>query len=190
MEKIALIHGLNSHSTVFDNLIRKLPNTEIFDINYNSTQPLEKSLFECLTQLPEEPIHLIGYSLGGVIATILAAAFSNAKSLTTISSPLGGSYTASFLKMMPFSFPILRDICKTSKYINFCKQVKLDIPTLSVVSVDKSIPFPIERGDGILTYSSQTALGFAKHVEIDSNHFDVLEHPKTLDTVSNFILGN
>ena len=190
MKNIVLIHGLSTYDNPFGKLIKTLPMCNVHNIHYNSYQSLELSLFECLDQLPEEPVDIIGYSLGGIIATLLAANFENIKSLTTISSPIGGSRAASIVMQFPGAFPIFKDLCINSKYIKFCKKLKLDIPTLSITSTGGSLPFALERNDGVVSCSSQRALGFAKHIEINANHFNILKNQKTISVINKHIFGN
>lgn len=190
MPQICYIHGLNSSHHSFTYISSELGSES--KINYNSYQPLADSVQQVLKQLPSnDEIILVGHSLGGVIATLIAeAGVRNVERLITISSPLGGSKAAVFARWVMRGIPVLSDLAPQSKHIKTIAQIEqAPCPTLSIVSVGGSLPMSSEPNDSVVTVASQKALKFAKKVEIKASHFEVLQHNKTVDTIRNFIDG-
>lgn len=160
-------------------------------MNYNSYQPLDKSILQVTKQIPkDESVILIGHSLGGVIATIIAdTKVRNVEKLITISSPLGGSKAAVFARWVMRGLPILSDITPHSKYIKDIAKMETPCSTLSIISTGGSLPTSTEPNDSVVTVSSQKALKFAKKIEIKASHFEILQHQKTIDAIRGFIDG-
>lgn len=185
--QIAYIHGFNSSHRSFNYVTSKLPTHDIVVINYDSHQPLDDSVAQVLKQLPKKPFVLVGHSLGGVISTLIAVRQpEKVEKLVTISSPLAGSRAACTLKWIPGYPKIFSDITPSSKLILALEKVKLETPTLSIISTGGSLPTG-EANDSIVTVSSQRALKFGKKVEIKANHFEVLVHERTVKHIRDFI---
>lgn len=193
---IFMIHGLNSSSSSFNYLCEKLklsnPNASFALIEYKSHQPLEASIAEVLSQLPKTgSIYLVGHSLGGVIATIIAADHpARIEKLVTISSPIHGSRAAATLQWIPGSLPVLCDIVPHGAIITRCCELLLNLPTLSIISTGGHLPTSPEPNDSVVSLASQRALKFGKKVEVHASHFEVLLHEKTVKTLIEFLFGD
>jgi pimeloyl-ACP methyl ester carboxylesterase len=186
--KIVYIHGLNSTHLSLTYISRSLPEHEQVFVNYKSQQPVNVSISQVLDALPQEEFAVVGHSLGGVIATAIAKSLpSYVTHLIAISAPLGGSRVARLLKWVPGSFPMLSDITPESPIIRDIRQSRLELPTLSVISVGGHLPVSLERNDGVVSVASQKALPFGDKVEIDTNHFEILQDDRTVNHIKNFI---
>lgn len=185
---VAYVHGFNSSHRSFGYLLRCLPEHKSVLINYSSHQSLSSSLDEVARQLPESEIALVGHSLGGVISAILAADRPNqVKKLVTISSPLRGSRAARALKWLPGAPLVFSDIVPHGRLISKCTELELDVPTLSIISTGGHLATSPEPNDSIVSIASQKALKFGKKVEVNANHFEVLQHEKTADAIKKFL---
>lgn len=189
MPKIFYIHGLNSSHTSFSYISAVLGETP--KVNYNSYQSLDKSILQVTKQIPkDEPIVLVGHSLGGLIAAIIADTKTrNVEKLITISAPLGGSKAAVFARWVMRGLPILSDITPQSKWIKGISKMEQACPTLSIISTGGSLPTSTEPNDSVVTVSSQKALKFAKKIEVKASHFEILQHTKTVEAIRGFIDG-
>ncbi len=159
-------------------------------IDYNSYQPLDQSILQVAKQLPKkEPIILIGHSLGGVIGTLVALNKThNVQKVVTISSPLGGSAVASWMRWFVSGLPVLSDITPHSFHIRRLVTETAPCPVLSIVSTSGGLPMiSREPNDSVVAVSSQKVLKYAKKIEVKANHFEVLMHEKTIEAVRKFV---
>jgi len=186
--KIVYIHGLNSTHLSMGYISKSLPDHEQIFINYNSQQPLDISINNILNALPKDEFSLIGHSLGGVISAVLADELRDQiKHLVTISAPHGGSRAARILKWFPGSFSVLSDVTPESPIIQRVSKLKLELPTLSIISTGGHLPTSPEKNDSIVAVSSQKALRFGKKIEINANHFEILQDDRTVRCIKRFI---
>lgn len=190
MKQIAWIHGLNSTPSSFKYILQKLPKHNAHLINYHSHQPLSESIMEVISQLPKgETLSLVGHSLGGVIAALIAA--DNADSineLITISSPLSGSRAAGVLRWLPGSLPIINDIYPRSPLLIRLNELEtLSVPTISIVSTGGHLGTSSELNDSVVALSSQRALKFGEKIDVKANHFEVLLHDETVGVIKKFL---
>ena len=188
MKHVVYVHGLNSTHSSFSYIIRQLPEHHIHLINYPSHQPLADSIEQVLKQFPKGEVDVVGHSLGGVIATLIAADHpGRIGRLVTISSPFNGSRAASTLRWIPGCLPVISDIVPRSALIARFGQLELKLPTLSIISTGGHLPTSPEPNDSVVSLSSQRALKFGKKVEVKASHFEVLLHDKTVKAISEFL---
>jgi predicted alpha/beta hydrolase family esterase len=143
---------------------------------------------EVRVQLPKGHFCLIGHSLGGLLATLMAAEHADrVDGLVAISTPFAGSKVAGTLRWWPGHPKVLEDLTPTAPKIELIKQLKLQVPTLSIYSSGGSLPMSPEPNDSIVTISSQKALPFGRKQEVKANHFEVLLHARTVKLVHDFL---
>lgn len=188
--QIVFIHGFNSSQRSFNYLVSQLPVESPVLVSYSSHQPLRDSIQEVRQKLPKEvELAFVGHSLGGVLAVLMAAEhIDRTKGLVCISAPLGGSKAANTLRWLPGHPRVVEDITPTSGKIELISQLKLKIPTLSIISTGGSLPISNEPNDSIVTVSSQRALPFGKKVEVKANHFEILLADETVNHVRKHLL--
>lgn len=184
---LCYIHGLNSSHNSFSYLASELGGTP--KINYRSYQHLNESVNQVVKQLPKsEPLTLVGHSLGGVIAMLIALEKTHdIQKVVTLSAPMGGSKFAHWWRWWLHGLPILHDLTPGSPAILRFAKEQAPCPVLSVITTAGSLPFSLEPCDSIVTVASQRALSYGKKVEIKANHFEVLTHPRTVEIVRKFV---
>lgn len=186
---IVFIHGLNQTHLSFSHWKNTFPENGISTVDYESRQPLADSIVQVSKALPKkEELVLVGHSLGGVVSTLIALNKThNVKKVVTISSPLGGSKAAVYARWIVGGIRVFSDITPTSPSIQRLVKEVPPCPVLSLISVAGSFLNSNEPNDGIVTVASQKALPYAKKVEIKANHFEVLMHDKTVETIKKFV---
>lgn len=189
MKHVVYLHGLNSTHSSFSYIIKGLPEHHAHLINYQSHQPLSDSIDQVLKQLPKgETFTFIGHSLGGVIATLIAADnVERVDRLVTISSPFNGSRAASTLRWIPGCLPVINDIVPRSALISRLGELELKVPTISIISTGGHLPTSPEPNDSVVSVSSQKALRFGKKIEVKANHFEVLLSDVTVNHIRKFL---
>ena len=191
MKHIAYIHGLNSSPLSFKYLSQQLPEHTAHLISYKSHQSLGASLIEVLQQLPiDQKLTLVGHSLGGVIAALIASEFPClVDQLVAISSPFQGSRAASTLRWIPGSMRVFSDIMPHAPLIARCSSLQLDIPTLSIITTGGHLNTSPEPNDSVISLSSQRGLRFGQQIEVNANHFEVLMSDRAVHIIKNFVFG-
>lgn len=184
---ICYIHGLNQTHLSFVYMAPSVGG-DLTYVDYSSHQPLEASVKEVSRRLPKDrELVLVGHSLGGVIAVLIALAGTHrVQRVVTVSSPLGGSKAAMFARWVITSVPVFGDITPTSPHVKLIKTRAAPCPVLSIVSTAGSL-LSTEPNDGIVTVASQSVLPYAKKVEVKANHFEVLMHERTFEAVRRFV---
>ena len=186
MKNILYIHGYNSTGKIFNYLISQLPKHNAIVVEYNSSHAIEKSVEKALEHTPqEEPFFIIGHSLGGIIAHYLATSYDlDVRGLISISTPFGGHEIAGKLKWFYPRIKVFWDLSPNSACIRGLQDGELTCPFLCIVSTAGCLPFMNQLNDGVVT---QRAITATKTVDVASNHFEVMQDPKTLAEVSQFI---
>jgi pimeloyl-ACP methyl ester carboxylesterase len=191
MKKIVYIHGLNSSCKIFNHLILCLPEHEKVLINYQSSHPIEDSYAIALKKIPKsQEIFIIGHSLGGIIASLTASRNKklNISGIITISTPVGGSEQARLLKWVYPSFKIFSDIIPRSPVLKEIQTLP-NSNMLSLISVGGNLNIMAGKNDGIVTVCSQYQSPAPKKIEVDANHFEILQDEKTIKEVKKFIFN-
>jgi pimeloyl-ACP methyl ester carboxylesterase len=189
MKKIVYIHGLNSSCKIFNYIISCLPEHEKVLVNYQSSLPLEDSYAAILKRIPKtQEVFIVGHSLGGILASLISARNKNlsVSGIVTISTPFGGSDHAKLLKWVYPSFKIFSDITPKSPAIKEIQGSQI-ANTLSLISTGGSLNVMAGKNDGVVTVQSQRMSPAAKKIEVDSNHFEILQDEKTVREIKKFI---
>lgn len=187
---VVYLHGLNSSGLSFKYVQSKLPAHNVVNVNYQSHQPLAQSIVEVLNQIPKNtPISVVGHSLGGLIATLIAPKFpGHIKNLITISAPLGGSKAANVVRWLPGHPQVMADIATSSGFINQLRDQKEPVcPVLNIVSTGGHLNSSSEPNDSVVTIASQCALPFGSKEQVFANHFEVLMHDDTIRLIKDQI---
>jgi pimeloyl-ACP methyl ester carboxylesterase len=172
---LVYIHGASATSESF-NYIRSKLGTGI-DINYDSRNGFENNLTDMQVQLKGyDSLFFVAHSLGGIYSLHLANALPNAvKGAVTISTPYGGAEVADVAKyFLPFS-RLMRDIGPSSWAMKQASNIKIQHPWTNIVSVRGQSPFIAEPNDGVVTIASQRHHEDMELIEVDYNHYEVLQ---------------
>ena len=190
MKTIVFLHGFNCSPTIFNHLKSCLPEHKSVLISYNSNQSIELSYSEIVSQLPEEKFYLVGHSLGGVIGHLICSRNpSRVEKFVSISSPFGGSSSATAAKFLFPHLKILRDLSPGSKPLKEIFKSRIKDHT-AIISTAGSLPIILGQNDGVVTIKSQAHVKTEAKCFIDANHFEVVQHPHTVNTILNTFFSN
>lgn len=193
MKTVLYLHGMNSTCKTFNHMIACAPLHEVITVDYNSSLPLENSYTHILSKIPRnKPISIIGHSLGGLLGYLIACRDNevNVSHLVTISAPFSGSPQARILKWLYPAYHVLGDLSPRSALIYEMRDSKPKCKMLSLISMRGSIPLIPEQNDGIVTLQSQLSTPAKKKVEIQANHFEIIQDDRALVEINRFIFSS
>lgn len=185
-----LIHGANASSQSW-NYIRTFIKGDSVAVDYSCQAGFDSNLIE-LKQLVDSvagTIILLGHSLGGIYAMHLAGYLGErCVGAVSLSTPFGGSGLADWAKIMYPWHKLFKDVGYRSRPIVDSKKIAttLTTPWLQIVTTKGNAPWlPIEN-DGVVTVKSQKCIDTMPHIELYSNHYEILIHPTTIELIRAF----
>ena len=173
--QLVYIHGASASSESFNYIRTKIGSG--IDINYDSRNGFENNLADMLSALQDaKDIVFIAHSLGGIYALHIANAIpKQVRGAITLSTPYGGAEVADVAKyFLPFS-RLMRDIGPNSWVMKQADCIKIQHPWTNVITVKGQSPFIAEANDGVVTIDSQRHHVDMKLIEVDYNHYEVLQ---------------
>lgn len=173
--QLVYIHGASATSESFNYIRSKLGPG--IDINYDSRNGFENNLSDMQVQLKGRGnLFFVAHSLGGIYSLHLANAIPDAvRGAVTISTPYGGAEVADFAKyFLPFS-RLMRDIGPRSWAMRQANDIKIRHPWTNIVTVKGYSPFIAEHNDGVVTIASQRHHDDMELIDVDYNHYEVLQ---------------
>jgi len=172
---IVYIHGASATSESFNYIRSKVGRGT--DINYDSRNGFENNLNDMLATLKEQDdMFFVAHSLGGIYSLHIANSLPDrVLGAVTISTPYGGAQVAEVAKyFLPFS-RLMRDIGPSSWAMTQADTIKIQHPWCNVVTVRGQSPFIPDANDGVVTVKSQQHHVDMELVEVDYNHYEVLQ---------------
>lgn len=185
---IVYVHGANATPKSFSYLEGTLPAHTKSYITYDASDSLAVTIRDAAAQI-DQPCHIIGHSLGGVIALAISQLHgpSTVRTVTTISAPFGGSETAERMSIfMPFN-PFLKNIKSSNTLLKNIAKVGPTVPTMTIITTGGRSPLEPKDNDGVVTVESQLALARAYQVHVPYTHFEVLMDQGVADMINLFM---
>lgn len=184
MTHIYAIHGAFSSPTIFNYLKAQLdPQYKWHFLDYQKeTGGLQDIISRACP--PTEPHHVVGHSMGGLIALALLNN-SNITSVTTISTPLGGA-EINFMQQYLSRSEFMSDINSSGEFIRGLQKSKPATPVQHIVSTAGFNPWIYEPCDGVVTLRSQRAFALGPVHDVASNHAEVMMDDRTVAHLKKF----
>ena len=182
--KIFGIHGAFSTPTIFNYVRSKIrADWQMFDysdeINYFET------ICEHAADQITEPCHVIGHSMGGLIALFLAG-HQNVQSITTIASPLDGLDVNMIQAYMSRS-SFIRELQKGSRFIRYLHEQAYIMPVQHIITTHGFNPYMSDENDGVVSLKSQRGWAVGETHEIYANHAEVMMDDDCVKLIKRFL---
>lgn len=177
--KLVYIHGTHATHNSFNHIREKLGARDEITIGYNSAHGFHANHARMLKGLfGEKQLLLIGHGLGGIHALHLAHAL-RGKVLggITLSTPFGGCERTN-----PHAQDMW-DIHSRSRVIEKTQEIPLAVPWTNLVSIGGNSVLLPQPNDGVVTRASMRYRRDMTSLEIDCNHFEILQHKETVATI-------
>ena len=176
------IHGAFSAPSTF-NYFREVHkwNNEIV-VKYDSSEHLLRVLEKIRNEIldkSQEPVNIVGHSLGGVIGIALANTGLNVNKIVTMAAPTGG--IGSFWPPKTIGYELKR----LAKYAQ-----SISIPHQFYVTCAGNNPWLLSKNDGVVSIASQMSIEDANYIQIESNHFEILMNKIVLKNIVKFFEDN
>jgi len=180
---IAFIHGANQSSNSWNYIRERLDHSNEVLLDYSSTQPFYNNLDNMINQIGENPIFVVGHSLGGVYALHLLK-HCNVVGAVSISTPFRGSSAADWAKYLVPQYQLFRDIGRRAKPILEGDTINITVPWKQIVSTTGSVPYLKEDNDGVCTIGSmEHRNGDMNCVRVPHTHYEVMCSNTVVDEI-------
>ena len=182
---IFAIHGAFSTPTIFNYMRSKIRSRRWKTFDYSADINDFRQVCEHAVGAIDEPCHVIGHSMGGLIALYLAGHW-NVKSITTIATPLGGldvSMVQQYLSRSSF----IRELSSHSRFINDLHRQSYPMPVQHIITTQGFNPYMFDENDGVVSLKSQRGWAAGAVHEIAANHAEIMQHDDCIKLVKSFI---
>jgi pimeloyl-ACP methyl ester carboxylesterase len=183
--KIFAIHGAFSTPTIFNYLVSKITDAKWQPFDYSNQYNDFHNVCDAARNAIKDPCHLIGHSMGGIIALSLAD-HPNIQSVTTIASPLAGLSLNPFQSYMSRS-NFIRDLQKGSSFMRQIQQTHYSVPIQHIITTQGFNPYMTEDNDGVVTLKSQTDWAAGTVHALPYNHAEVMLSIECVKKIKKFI---
>jgi len=171
---IAFIHGANQSSNSWNYIREHLNHSNEILVDYSSTRRFYDNLNSMIEQIGNDPVFLVGHSLGGVYALHLLK-HCNVVGAVSISTPFRGSSAADWAKYIVPQYQLFKDIGRKSKPVLEGDTINISIPWKQIVSTTGSVPYLKEENDGVCTIGSmEHRKGDMNFVRVPHTHYEVM----------------
>jgi predicted alpha/beta hydrolase family esterase len=199
MTPVVLIHGLGRSSSSLSKLARKLEARRhpVLNVDYNSRR---HDLRECARRIEPEIIAfenrfgrnivLIGHSMGGLVARILAAeANLNVCGIVMLAPPNGGSEVADWVHRSRVGRLLLGPALGDLRTVAASKVPCPSCPIGVIAGSRSYLPFTSRliagQNDGLVSLE-RTRLDGADWISVPAGHTFLMNHPAVVDAVIGF----
>jgi pimeloyl-ACP methyl ester carboxylesterase len=173
--KIFAIHGAFSTPTIFNYARHKIKGHEWQMFDYSNDINDFQRVCETAMYAIDEPVHVIGHSMGGMIALFLAGHY-QVQSITTIASPLDG-----------LDVSMAQQYMSRSSFIRDLHQQAYPMPVQHIITTRGFNPYMFDENDGVVSLTSQRGWSAGAVHEIAANHAEIMQHDNCIKLIRSFI---
>jgi pimeloyl-ACP methyl ester carboxylesterase len=188
---LVYIHGAKATPNSFNYLRSKIYGFPETLISYHSSSGFVNNLEKMTTIIePLGDVFFIAHSLGGLYALHLKEILGKqVKGAVTLSTPYNGSNMAHVLKYLSVLNPqqLFYDITPYAYPVVASHKIKIDIPWTNIVTTEGHNSLMGELNDGIVSRRSMIYRKDMELIDLDTNHYEVLLYPKTVEIIKSKI---
>ena len=183
--KILAIHGAFSTPTIFNYAKTKIRSHQWQMFDYSNDINDFIKVCERAVDSIADPVHVIGHSMGGMIALYLAGHW-NVKSITTIASPLDGLDVSMAQQYMSRS-SFIRELSRNGRFVNDLHRAAYPMPVQHIITTRGFNPYMFDENDGVVSLSSQRGWSAGDVHEIAANHAEIMQHDDCIRLIKQFV---
>jgi pimeloyl-ACP methyl ester carboxylesterase len=185
-KRIYAIHGAFSTPTIFNFLKLKLKDYTWEFLDYHADVRGVSEI--CDRICINEPCHVIGHSMGGLIA-LSAADHINVASITTIATPLDGLDVNAIQAYLTRS-GFINEIAHRSRFMQQLHAYQYTQPVQHIITTNGFNPFMYTDNDGVVSLKSQRGWAAGPTIEVAANHSEVMMHSDTVQAIKRFLAAS
>ena len=183
--KIFAIHGAFSTPTIFNYAKTKIKGYDWQMFDYSADINDFERVCDAAIYSIEEPVHVIGHSMGGMIALFLSG-HHLVRSITTIASPLDGLDVSMAQQYMSRS-SFIRELSKNGRFVNNLHRAGYPMPVQHIITTRGFNPYMFEENDGVVSLTSQRGWSAGTVHEIAANHAEIMQHDDCIKKIKIFL---
>lgn len=183
--KILAIHGAFSTPTIFNYVKTKIKGYDWQMFDYSADINDFERVCDAAIYSIKEPVHVIGHSMGGMIALFLSG-HHLVKSITTIASPLDGLDVSMAQQYMSRS-SFIRELSKNGRFVNNLHRAGYPMPVQHILTTRGFNPYMFEENDGVVSLASQRGWSAGTVHEISANHAEIMQHDDCVKKIKIFL---
>jgi len=183
--RVVYIHGATASCRSFAYIQSSIQASNPIYLNYDRDRSASVNLTDMTEMLEyvDDDLYIICHSLGGIYAVYLQEWFDNVKRVVSLATPFNGSEIASWSSVFLPHYQLFQDITPDSRFIKKSRNIEIRVPWTNFVSTAGDVPWLIGQNDGIVTRSSMTMRDDVDYVEIDRNHYEILQSNRVLSFI-------
>lgn len=194
--RVVYTHGANGTERSFAFIQQSLNFDKTHFCNYTSSNSTASDNIDRFIEelsYDDDELFLIGHSLGGIYNLYILDEYRNrVKGGVTLATPYNGSEIASWARFMNPGYKLFRDITPESPFIEYSRNISIDVPWTQVVTTVGTVPWIMGENDGIVTRDSMRSRSDMQFIEIDRNHYEIVQSKRVVELITSRLaqLGN
>jgi len=188
--KIVYIHGATASHNSFAFIQEVLKAEDYLYIDYPRTKTAYENLEDMTRKIGSTtgPIFIVCHSMGGLYALHLLERFpKRIREVVSLATPFAGSELAILGKVMNKDYLLFNDIMPHSDFVKSTKYFEVKCPWTQIVTTIGDVPWMETPNDGVVTRKSMTARTDINYVEIDDNHYEIVQSGRVVKLLKELV---
>jgi pimeloyl-ACP methyl ester carboxylesterase len=185
--RVVYIHGATASNRSFAYIQKSIRAKDPVYLSYEKDSSAKDNLARMKEELAQidEPLFFITHSLGGIYAVYLQAEFANSAKAVSLATPFAGSEIAIWSNLLMPHYQLFNDITPNSDFIRSSRKIPITIPWTQFVTTVGDVPWLRGANDGIVTRESMVCRDDTDLIEIDRNHYEIVQSKRVVKFILN-----